>query len=216
MIDMHMPDMNGLEVHQLYRFAHAGEEIIPFIVITADVTETSRAACEEAGIEHVLSKPISAKLLFETIEKLGIGESNIALDGEAVLSAMPMEDIPLVDEKKVEELLSLDAGTALVARIMECFDEDAEKILDQMRMVVGLQDYFSMKELAHALRGSAANVGMTRVQLASEQWEQMSEMEFNSVKAEHVDELADLVRESSYLLSVRFGLEKPRPKLRVV
>ena len=216
MLDMHMPDMNGLEVHQLYRFAHAGEETVPFIVVTADVTETARAACEEAGIEHVLSKPISAKVLFETIESLGIGESNIALDSEAVLSALPTEDIPLVDERKVEELLSLDAGTALVERIMECFDEDAEKILDQMRMVVGLQDYFSMKELAHALRGSAANVGMTRVQVVAEQWEQMGETEFNSVRSEHVDELADLVRESSYLLSVQFGLEKPRPKLRVV
>ena len=216
MLDMHMPDMNGLEVYQLYRFAHAGEETIPFIVVTADVTETARAACEKAGIERVLSKPLSAKQLFETIENLGIGESNIALDGEAALSAVPMEDVPLVDERKVEELLSLDAGTALVERIMECFDEDAEKILEQMQMVVGLRDYYSMQELAHALRGSAANVGMTRVQLVSEQWEQMSETEFNSVGTEKVDELADLVRESSYLLSVQFGLEKPRPKLRVV
>ncbi|HIE56189.1 MAG TPA: response regulator, partial [Chromatiaceae bacterium] len=216
MIDLHMPDMNGLEVYQLYRFAHAGEETIPFVMITADVTETTRAACEEAGIEHLLSKPISASHLFETIEKLGIGQSNIMLDHEEILSSFPKEEAPLVDKHKVDELLSLDAGTDLVARIMDCFNEDVEKLLDQLRMVVGLKDYFGMRELAHALRGSAANVGMTRVQLLSEQWERMSEMEFNNMDVTQVEELAELVQESAYQLSIHFGLEQPRPKLRVI
>jgi len=216
MLDMHMPDMNGLEAYQLYRFAHAGEEVIPFIMITADVTEAARAACEEAGIDRILPKPISAVQLFQTIEELGIGTSNVALDAEASLSALPLDEVPMVDEGKVKELLSLDAGTELVARIVECFNEDAEAMLRQMKEVVESRDYYTMKELAHALRGSAANVGLTRLQLVAEQWEQMGEMEFMSIGTDKVDELARLVREASHQLSVHFGLEKPRPRLRVV
>ena len=216
MLDMHMPDMNGLEAYQLYRFAHAGEEIIPFIMITADVTEAARAACEEAGIERILPKPISAVQLFQAIEELGIGATHVALDAEGALSALALEEVPLVDDEKVQELLSLDAGTELVARILECFNEDAEAMLRQMREVVDSQDYHTMKELAHALRGSAANVGLTRLQLVAEQWEQMGEMEFMSTGQAQVDELERLIQESAHQLSVHFGLEKPRPRLRVV
>ena len=37
LVDMHMPDMNGIETFQMYRFAHPSDEAIPFVVITADV-----------------------------------------------------------------------------------------------------------------------------------------------------------------------------------
>jgi two-component system sensor histidine kinase RpfC len=216
MLDMHMPDMNGLEVYQLYQFAHAGEELIPFIVVTADTTEATRTACEEAGIDHILPKPISAVQLFQVIEQLGIGASHVALDAEAALSALSLEEVPVVDETKAEELLALDAGTELVSRIMDCFNEDTEAMLQQLKKAVQTQDYQGMREIAHALRGSAANLGLARLQLLAEQWEQMSEMAFMSTGGEELDELARLVQESARQLAIRFGLEKPRPRLRVV
>ena len=216
MLDLHMPDMNGLEAYQLYRFAHVGEEPIPFIVITADTTQSTLEACEEAGIDHILSKPISAVQLFRTIEALGIGASHVALDAEASLSALPLEEMPMVDESKVEELLSLDAGTELVARILECFNEDTEVMLGQLEEMVRVQDHQGMREVAHALRGSAANLGLSRLQLVAEQWEQMNEMEFMSIGEREIDEISRLARESARQLAIHFGLEKPRPKLRVV
>ncbi len=216
MLDLHMPDINGLEAYQLYRFAHVGEEPIPFIVITADTTESTRKACEEAGIDRILPKPISAVQLFQTIEELGIGTSHVALDAEASLSALSLEEVPVVDESKVEELLSLDAGTELVARILECFNEDTEAMLGQLEAMVRAQDHQGMREVAHALRGSAANVGLSRLQLVAEQWEQMSEMEFMSVGEGELRELSQLARDSARQLAIHFGLEKPRPKLRVV
>ena len=216
LLDMHMPDMNGLEAYQLYRFAHAGEEVIPVIMVTADVTEAARTACNEAGIDRVLPKPIGAAELFQAIEELGIGASHVALDVSGSLSAVPLQEVALVDEEKVGELFALDAGSELVARIMECFNEDVHAMLCQLRRALKDRDYHTMKEIAHALRGSAANVGLPRLQLVAEQWEQLTEAEFLSCGEAEVEELEKLVRESAHRLSVQFGLERPRPKLRVI
>jgi two-component system sensor histidine kinase RpfC len=216
LVDMHMPDMNGIETFQLYRFAHVSDEVIPFVVITADVTEATRIACRDAGIEHILSKPIDSRQLFDTIEQLAGGEDPVSTEEEATLPPNPLSEEPMVDAGKVEELLVLDTGTALVARILDCFVEDAGSTIVQMRKAMDDRDYFGMKDLAHALRGSAANVGLPQVQLASEQLELQPEAQFMQMRPVQIDQLEDLVQESAQLLAVQFGLEKPKPELRVV
>ncbi len=217
LVDMHMPDMNGIETFQLYRFAHVSDEVIPFVVITADVTEATRIACRDAGIEHILSKPIDSRQLFDTIEQLASGEDPVSTEEEATLPPNPLSEEPMmVDAGKVEELLVLDTGTALVARILDCFVEDAGSTIVQMRKAMEDRDYFGMKDLAHALRGSAANVGLPQVQLASEQLELQPEAQFMQMRPVQIDQLEDLVQESAQLLAVQFGLEKPKPELRVV
>jgi len=215
LVDMHMPDMNGIETYQMYRFAHASEEAIPFVVITADVTEATRTACQDAGIENILSKPIDSRQMLDTIDRLTSGKSRIAAE-EAVAASTSLDDVPMVDTGKVEELRSLDTGTELVERILECFMEDAGDTLVNMRKALETRDYFAMKDLAHALRGSAANVGLPQVQAASEQLELQPEAEFMQLHHGELDQLEELVQESAYLLSIEFGLAKPRPELRVV
>ena len=216
LVDMHMPGMNGIETFQLYRFAHVAEEAIPFIVITADVTEATRNACRDAGIEHILSKPIDAGQLLVTIEQLTGGESRVSPEKKTAPVPAPVDETPMVDVGKVEEIMSLDTGTGLVARIMECFTEDAGNTIAQMRKTLKTRDYFNMKELAHALRGSAANVGLPQVQLAAGELEQMPEVQFMEMRLSQIDELEGLVQESSHQLSIKFGLKKPRPKLHVI
>ncbi len=216
LVDMHMPDMNGIDTFQMYRFAHANDEAIPFAIITADVTEATRIACQDAGIETILSKPIDSRQLLDTIERLTSGKDRVPPEEQAVATSVPTNELPVVDSGKIEELRSLDTGIGLVERIMECFLEDARNTLTHMRKAVESRDYFRMKDMAHALRGSAANVGLLQVQAASKQLELQPEEEFMRLQPAQIDQLKELVQESAHQLSVQFGLKKPRPELRVV
>ncbi len=216
LVDMHMPDMSGIDTFQLYRFAHASDEMIPFVVITADVTEATRTACRDAGIEHMVSKPIDRKQLLDTIEKLTGGEDTVSVAEEVDPQPDSLEEVPMVDADKVEELMVLDTGTTLVVRILDYFMQDAGDTIAQMRKALEERDYYGMKDLAHALRGSAANVGLPQVQLASEQLELQPETRFMGMHPGQIDELEELVHESVHQLAIQFGLEKPRPNLRVV
>ena len=66
LLDAHMPDMTGLEVHQLLAIRHA-----PFatIIFTADDAPETRARYLAAGVSLCLRKPANADLLVAAIEE---------------------------------------------------------------------------------------------------------------------------------------------------
>ncbi|MCP3670945.1 MAG: response regulator, partial [Gammaproteobacteria bacterium] len=67
--DMQMPIISGIEAYKMYRFAHASEETVPFIMLTANATLEARRECREVGIRHFLTKPISSQKLVDSISQ---------------------------------------------------------------------------------------------------------------------------------------------------
>jgi len=67
LLDIRMPQMNGVEVLKKVRQTHPD---IVIIMTTAVATEESRQECLEAGAADYLIKPIDFKSLLEKIQKL--------------------------------------------------------------------------------------------------------------------------------------------------
>jgi CheY-like chemotaxis protein len=68
-LDWHMPGMNGIETAKLLRQGQADRT--PFmIMVTAYGREDVIKGAEEAGIQEVLIKPVSASVLFEGVVRL--------------------------------------------------------------------------------------------------------------------------------------------------
>lgn len=63
--DIHMPGMDGIEATRAIRELETrqGRARTPIIALTADVLETGRRACREAGMDGFLTKPIEPKQL---------------------------------------------------------------------------------------------------------------------------------------------------------
>ena len=63
--DIHMPGMDGIEATRAIRALEArqGRGRTPVIALTADVLETGRRACREAGMDGFLTKPVEPKQL---------------------------------------------------------------------------------------------------------------------------------------------------------
>lgn len=70
LMDVQMPEMDGLEASKAIRKAEekTGGRI-PIIALTARALKGDEKKCVDAGMDDFLSKPISKKFLFETIEK---------------------------------------------------------------------------------------------------------------------------------------------------
>jgi PAS domain S-box-containing protein len=66
LMDVHMPDMDGLEatrrIRQMPVYAN-----VPILAMTASVLMEDRDACLEAGMDGHLGKPLDAALLFDTL-----------------------------------------------------------------------------------------------------------------------------------------------------
>ncbi|HTT83116.1 MAG TPA: ATP-binding protein [Rhizomicrobium sp.] len=70
--DIHMPGMDGIEMARHIRSAEAfaGRTPIPIVALTADVLDAGRQACQDAGMDGFLSKPISPAELDKMIARL--------------------------------------------------------------------------------------------------------------------------------------------------
>jgi CheY-like chemotaxis protein/signal transduction histidine kinase/HPt (histidine-containing phosphotransfer) domain-containing protein len=64
LMDVHMPVMDGISAAYAMRGRMPG---LPVIFITADITEQTRARCQEAGAHSVLIKPVNKELLLATL-----------------------------------------------------------------------------------------------------------------------------------------------------
>jgi len=63
LMDMQMPVMGGLQASTLIRALEGAEQRTPIIAITANAMEADRQACQQAGMDEFLTKPLSAPAL---------------------------------------------------------------------------------------------------------------------------------------------------------
>lgn len=65
--DIHMPGMDGIEAARAIRKAEeaAGSPRVPIVALTADALETGKRACQEAGMDGFLTKPVDPAELEE-------------------------------------------------------------------------------------------------------------------------------------------------------
>ena len=70
--DIHMPAMDGIEAtHAIRAFeAKSGRKRLPIVALTADVLETGKHACQDAGMDGFLTKPIALGQLLVVVKRL--------------------------------------------------------------------------------------------------------------------------------------------------
>ncbi len=66
-MDMQMPEMDGVQATQAIRKMGAAGAAIPIVALTANATEEDRKRCMDAGMNEFLTKPLDPRALHATI-----------------------------------------------------------------------------------------------------------------------------------------------------
>ena len=177
LMDVNMPGTSGLDATRLYRFAHLGEQRLPIIALTADATPDMKKACEEAGMDAYVTKPVEAAKLLEVVLRMASGsapegqETGAAatpLTGQVTaISSHPrfqQESDQVVDEAALDRLGEIDPGSSFVRTVLEEFIKDADQLVSSLIAAGEAGDPREIYDLAHALRSSATHVGAVRLQ----------------------------------------------------
>jgi two-component system sensor histidine kinase/response regulator len=152
LMDVQMPEMDGLEATRAIRGLETGREgRVPIVGVTAHAMKGDRERCLGAGMDGYLPKPIRPAALFAAIEEtVGQGPST---------SAPPEE--PAANEIVLDEasLLALVGGdSALIRELAALFLQDSPARIAEMAKALDAGDRTALERAAHTLKGSSGSL----------------------------------------------------------
>jgi two-component system sensor histidine kinase RpfC len=166
-LDMNMPEMNGLEVVKTIRFMDTRRDL-PVIMLTADATPEARQASTDAGTNAFLTKPVNARALLDRIASLSrdiakedtVSASNttyIASHLDRRRSTQEIRGSQWYDESAIRELSALGDYDFLY-NLIRNFQRDGIQHVARINEAAE-NDYPEFREALHALKGSSIELG---------------------------------------------------------
>lgn len=161
LMDCQMPEMDGYAATRSIRAGEAVGTRIPIIAVTANALSDARAECLAAGMDDYVTKPIRAEELDRVLMRW------VPAASEAQTSSLdpdpdpdPGPRIERLDPAALDRLRRLEtASPGLLRKIIDAFLEDTPRQLDAFREAALGGNAGQLAQLAHAIRGSAANLG---------------------------------------------------------
>jgi len=163
-MDVMMPELDGLSAARAIRAMDAPRGKTPIIALTASAFAEDREAALAAGMEAYATKPIRARGLLEAIEAC-LKREPVSVVGESVSAVLNM---PALDHKFLEQMAE-DLGPMHLSKALEVFFVDLRKRADALRSEG--EDPDRLRKAAHAIKGSAASFGFLRIAHVAEELE---------------------------------------------
>jgi two-component system sensor histidine kinase BarA len=158
-MDVHMPQMNGLEAASEIRSLETAQNRrpAPIVALTADVQPETREQVEAAGMNDCVVKPIYESVLWDVIAKfLGTGISSPPEEAPTIVDGVVTDEsqLPVRDFEKAMEITGgfLD----LAQEMFERFCEELPEQLATIRKQIASKKWKELAETAHHLHGSTA------------------------------------------------------------
>jgi two-component system sensor histidine kinase BarA len=162
LLDIHMPEMDGLRATAIIRERERGSSTrIPIIALTADAAPTNQERAFRAGVDDVLVKPVDEGRLWGLITRLlGAGALTIEEDLDQATEPVPSEAAPCSDEQVIcdrENAVRIAGGNRELAEEMfEMLVNGLPDELQQLRQYVRQRNWEGLCAAAHRLKGSTA------------------------------------------------------------
>jgi PAS domain S-box-containing protein len=133
------------------------------IAMTAYAMAGDRQKCLEAGMDDYISKPIQEQELIRALQlcQSAVCEPRKPPTQERWVVPENVDSPPVLDRRVLNSLRQM-AGTkaaTILRQIIEHYREDAPQRLQDIRDAVAAGDAQSLRQSAHSLRSSSANLG---------------------------------------------------------
>ncbi len=182
LMDVQMPEMDGLEATRIIRQREAGTgRRLPVIALTAHALKGDREKCLAAGMDDYVVKPVRMLELAAAINRFSIGSApagsvapgpapaaapaNPAAPVAAKTAPRPPAAAPLASQPAFDpgELLERVGGDrAIYRRVLGIFLRDGPAQIQKLRLALSEMDLENAQRLAHSMKGALANLGASR------------------------------------------------------
>ncbi|MFO3704576.1 response regulator, partial [Xanthomonas codiaei] len=174
-MDCQMPVLDGYAATRRWRAmeTESGGRPIPIVAMTANAMAGDRERCLAAGMDDYLSKPVAREQLDACLQRWlprqpllpGSTSGATPADPESASAGAQARALPILDSSVIDELYEV-AGADTIT-ILQLFLDDAPGIIEQLEAAAANRDSMQLRDLAHTLKSSSANVGAQAVSNAA-------------------------------------------------
>ncbi|MFE5320268.1 response regulator [Paenibacillus sp. NPDC056579] len=171
LMDIHMPEMDGIEATKRIR-SDSRYDGLPIIAMTANVIRDDHEMYLSIGMDDIITKPLEAEPMFATIRKwLGVSGSGHAASEDKPDGGEPILQLEGIDVRKA--LARLNGRTPILLQMVKTFERDYHDFSIQLRQALEKDNPIEAHRLAHTLKGAAGNLSAAELYVAAGQVESM-------------------------------------------
>ncbi|WED43699.1 response regulator [Legionella cardiaca] len=179
-MDIGLPDMNGYEVTHLIRIQELPKKShIPIIALTAHAGDENKKRCIDAGMNAVITKPLTARNCTDIIDTFIPGRKKDedtqalpVLSGtwEENSSLFDLTEYPILD---IEEGIRTTGDKNMLAEMLTIMvDESLPGDLELLIQTHDANNWDKTQQIAHKIKSGAVYVGTVKVKMACQYFEQ--------------------------------------------
>jgi signal transduction histidine kinase/DNA-binding response OmpR family regulator/HPt (histidine-containing phosphotransfer) domain-containing protein len=173
LMDIQMPEMDGLEATRRLRREMPPAQQPHVIAMTANAMQGDREMCLAAGTDDYISKPIrigelvgvlkASRPLNSTAPAQGRHREATkarGANGKSAPARSPAPEVGALDPAALQGLLSLVGGEfASLAELIASFLDEAPRLLAELDQSVASGDAAGVRRVAHSLKSNGADFG---------------------------------------------------------
>jgi signal transduction histidine kinase/HPt (histidine-containing phosphotransfer) domain-containing protein/ActR/RegA family two-component response regulator len=160
LMDVMMPEVDGLTATRTIRAGEQPRCNIVIIGLTANALPADRDACIAAGMNDFITKPVTLERLRSVLEQTEVAGPARPEQPATICGTVTLDAAFLLR-------LSQEIGLDGVAEMVNIFLEDAPARMAAIRRGVANGASQTVRREAHALAGAASNVGLSRLSEAA-------------------------------------------------
>lgn len=144
LMDVQMPEMNGLEATKEIRSLEKNSVRTPIIALTAGVYQMEIEECYASGMDDYLNKPLNVEILHDVLQKT---------------LKFPKSKSPSIDFTRLDQLLKSDKTLYKTVLALALIGKNSiVSNYEILKKAVHEQDKISIKYYSHKLKGIASSM----------------------------------------------------------
>jgi len=163
LMDVSMPELDGIETTRIIRARHGEVASVPIIGLTAYALDEDREKVLAAGMNDFVAKPISRTALYRAVVRQ-IKNKDMVVEP----SAPSQELTNVLDVRKLRSVLG-DLDPELRTGILDLFRADVEKYASMLAAAVEASDSVAFEKASHGIIGVAGMFGANELAKVAEE-----------------------------------------------